>query len=136
MGASVLGVVDRRSDHAEARRGRWQKGEDGLGSGASSEVCGSTRSSGDSRPAHHDRGGSEISTGGPLTGFGRGRPNPSASSGQVLPLSLERVKNGRASEDRKTSGSDCPEDRSRIPVADGGVLRQAQDRFCLSPWRG
>ena len=32
--------------------------------------------------------------GGPLTDFGRRRPNPSASSGQVLPLPLERVKSG------------------------------------------
>ena len=29
--------------------------------------------------------------GGPLTGFGRGRPNPSASSGQALPFPQERV---------------------------------------------
>ena len=30
----------------------------------------------------------------PLTDFSRRRPNPSASSGQVLPLPLERMKNG------------------------------------------
>ena len=35
--------------------------------------------------------------GGPLTGFGRRRPNPSASSGQALPLPLERVKSGDSS---------------------------------------
>ena len=32
----------------------------------------------------------------PLTDFGRGRPNPSAGSGQVLTLPLERVKSGGA----------------------------------------
>ena len=32
-----------------------------------------------------------VLRGGPLTGFGRGRPNPSAGSGQALPFPQERV---------------------------------------------
>ena len=30
----------------------------------------------------------------------------------------------------------CAEDSSPNSAEDAGFLRQAQDRFCLSPWRG
>ena len=36
--------------------------------------------------------------GSPLTGLGRGRPNPGSSPGRALPLPLERVKSGPALE--------------------------------------
>ncbi len=67
---------------------------------AASEAGGSTRSlrqaqgrlSGDSRPAHHERGGRESTSGRALTDFRWVHRSPSASSGQVLPLPQERVK--------------------------------------------
>ena len=83
---------------------RWP----GLGAGE----CGSLRQAQgrlygppkDFGPAHHERGAEDGRgssgclgwwvPGGHLTDFGRRRPNPGSSPGQVLPLPSERVKNG------------------------------------------